>query len=524
IGFVDAPLDVDGFIRRSLLATHSPFDEHFHFSLTIQLASRYLAAEGLFLDNGVRDPKAMRFGDTELPRLKPNSGGYVNKDIGGNPFVLINFRSGEQPFRRATYRQLQAGQVPADWLRDRIIIIGMTAISSKDYINSAAVVSPNPRQVPGLVLQAHTVSQIISAVLDRRPFLRPWAAPWEYLWIGLWGLIGMGLVHLKKKLPAILLIFIGLGILPIAIAYGLIFVGFWIPVFPVFIVYFLNGGSTVLYKIYQREQDIKIRLDERQRVIEQSYNTIHNGPLQALKGLIRKVSSNDIPMPSDTLNHELNHIDSELRSIYEFMQREYLTLQTRIYVTRNYAIDLEGPLHELLYQVYRNRIQESSSYFDKVKIKITDFCPIDASFLSLEDKEDIIRFLEEALCNVEQHSVRTTRLAVTCKQEQNDCIVQVLDNGLSRSEGTSNEDIAVNGTSLVKSSVGLNKSSRSMRGRGTRQAEALARRLGGRFARRPQTPKGTVCWLIWPVRPLSPWRLWQRRGQNLIARLIEKGP
>ena len=80
-----------------------------------------------------------------------------------------------------------------------------------------------------------------------------------------------------------------------------------------------------------------------------------------------------------------------------FMQREYLTLQTQIYVTRNYAIDLEGPLHELLYQVYRNRIQESSNYFDKVKIKITDFCPIDASFLSLEDKEDIIRFLEEAL-------------------------------------------------------------------------------------------------------------------------------
>ncbi len=201
------------------------------------------------------------------------------------------------------------------------------------------------------------------------------------------------------------------------------------------------------------------------------------------------------------------------------MQREYLTLQTRIYVTRNYAIDLEGPLHELLYQVYRNRIQESSSYFDRVKIKITDFCPIDASFLSLEDKEDIIRFLEEALCNVEQHSIRTTRLAVTCKQEQNDCIVQVFDNGLSRSENNS-----MNEAELIKFYPESNKSGSSMRGRGTRQAQALARRLGGRFARRPQTPKGTVCWLIWPVRPLSPWRLWQRRGCNLIERLIQKGP
>ncbi len=283
IGFADALLDDDGFVRRSLLTSYSPFDERYHWSLTARLASRYLAKEGFTPENGIFDERTMRFGAVELFRLDANSGGYFDQDTGNNPVVLINFRSGEQPFRRVTYRQFQAGAVPEDWLRDRIIIIGMTAISSKDYINSAAVVSPNPRQVPGVVLQAHTVSQIISAVLDGRPILRPWATPWEYLWIGLWGLVGIGLVHLKGKIPGILLIFIGLGVLPIAIGYGLIFIGFWIPIFPVFIAYFLNGGSTVLYKIYQREQDIRIRLDERQRVIEQSYNTIHNGPLQSLK-------------------------------------------------------------------------------------------------------------------------------------------------------------------------------------------------------------------------------------------------
>ena len=172
-------------------------------------------------------------------------------------------------------------------------------------MNSAAVVSSNPRHVPGLVLQAHTVSQIISAVLDERPILSTWATPWEYLWIGLWGLLGIGLIHVRKTIPLVILTFIGLGIISIAIGYGLIFIGFWIPVFPVFIVYFLNGGSTVLYRLYQREQDIRVRLDERQRVIEQSYNTIHNGPLQTLKSLIRKISSDEEVIPLEALNSKV---------------------------------------------------------------------------------------------------------------------------------------------------------------------------------------------------------------------------
>lgn len=502
IGFADAVIDDDGFVRRSLLASHSEFIEGYRLSLTIQLASRYLAEEDLSLDNGIRDPAAMRFGATELFRLESDSGGYLNQDTGGNPVVLINFRNGKKPFNRIAYSDFKAGKVPREWLSDRIVIIGMTATSTKDYLNSAAISSLNPGLVPGMEIQAHAVSQIISAVLDGRPILKTWAAPWEYFWIVIWGLMGIVLVHSKKSIPATILAFIVIGVLPIALGYGLIFVGFWIPVLPVFAVYFLNGGSAILYQIYQHEQDWKIRLDERQRIIEQSYNTIHNGPLQALKGLIRKVSSDDTKLSPEFINHELNNIDGELRSIYEFMQRESLTLQTQIYVTRNYAINLNGPLHELLYQVYRNKIQESSSYFDQIKIKITDFHPIDASLLNLEDKENIIRFLEEALCNVEQHAIGITRLSVICKQEQNDCVVQVMDNGTSR-----DEEMLID---------------RKMRGRGTRQAEALARSLGGRFVRRSQTPKGTVCWLIWPVQPPPSWRLWQRRIQQFSERLVQR--
>lgn len=502
VGFADALLDRDGFVRRSLLAAPSPVDQGYRFSLTIQLASRYLAAERLKLDNGIRDPIAMRFGTTELFRLSSDSGGYANQDTGGNPVTLINFRNGEQPFNKISLSEFMSGEVPEDWLTDRIVLIGMTAASTKDYLNSAAIASSNPGLVPGVEVQAHAVSQIISAVLDKRPILKTWSTPCEYFWIIVGGLLGTSLIHIQKSIPLSIGIFMTLGISLAIGGYSLIFAGLWIPVCPIWIAYCLNGSSTLLYRIYQHEQGWRIRLDERQRIIKQSYNTIHNGPLQTLKGLMRKVSSEAKGLSAQDLDAELKNINDELRSIHEFMQKEHLTLETRIYLTKNYVIDLRDPLHELLHQVYRNKLLESSSYFAKIKIKLPDFCPMNADFLSLEDKEDIIRFLEEALCNVEQHVISVTRLTVICKQEGDVNIVQVIDNGISIEEAATARE--------------------NVKGRGTHQAESLAWRVGGHFSRRPNSPKGTICELIWPVHPPSIWMLWLRWLQTSAKYLTQK--
>ncbi|MEM9005577.1 MAG: CHASE2 domain-containing protein [Cyanobacteria bacterium P01_F01_bin.86] len=501
-GFADALLDDDGFIRRSLLAHPNPTDpDDFRLSFTVRLAEQYLAMEGVSLENGIQDENAMRFGPVELFRVRSNSGGYINQDTGENPVVLLNFRNNPEPFNTLSLSQFRQGDFPEEWLKDRVVLIGMRADSAKDFVNSAGVISANPGKVTGVALQAHAVSQIIGAVLDGRPMLKTWMPHWEYLWIIVNGLLGMmlargiRLARLENSKFLGIPIFIGIGVVSSLASYGLFLFGVWTPLVPALLAYSLTGSSGIFYRIYQREQhliservQIKVRLNERKRVIEQSYHTIHNGPLQTLKGLIRQTSSAQPNLSPEFLVHELKTMDAQLRNIYEFMEREYLTLDTQTYLTPNYAINLNNPLHELLHQVYQNKLEESSYYFDRIKIKIPDFSPMGDQPLSLANKEDIIRFLEEALCNIEQHAKDVTRLIVTCKQESSQNIIRIIDNGKG-----------------LPATTGLKRI-----GDGTKQANVLARRLAGRFSRQAHMPQGTLCELAWPVNSSLPWSRWFR--------------
>lgn len=181
IGFVDALPDADGALRRSLLGTTDAKD-NWRFSLSLRLAEDFLATKNVSLENGIRDPEAMRFGSVELPRVQPNFGGYVGVDAGGNQ-MLLNFRSGRKPFRAISLTDVQTGKVNPKWIRDRIVLIGVTAASIKDVVNSTAIESDNPTLFYGVEAQAHAVSQIVSAVLDQRPLLNAWSEIGDYAWI-----------------------------------------------------------------------------------------------------------------------------------------------------------------------------------------------------------------------------------------------------------------------------------------------------------------------------------------------------
>ena len=521
IGFADALLDKDGFFRRSLLASRSTADPDNHrLSFTIQMAQKYLAAEGIDLDNGLKDPIAMRFGQTELFRITANSGGYHDQDTGNNATLLVNFRHHQAPFQRISLSEFRANEFSEEWVRDRIILIGMTAESANDYVNSAAVIHTNPSLVQGVEFQAHAISQIINAVLEGRPIIKTWSHYWEYFWIVGSGIAGLSLIYLKRSISTTAVVFIISTCIPLVFAYGLLLVGFWIPAIPAWLSYFINGSGVLLYRIYdyeKYEQGRKIRFDERQRVLESSYNAIHNGPLQTLKSLIRKVSSQQQPVKNNgaysaasinfrSVTADLHQIDKELRNIYEFMQREYLQReysaeQSQIYLTPNHVIELNAPFHELLYQVYLNKLQESEDYFQGIKVKISDFCPMNEDYISIAHKEETLRFFEEALCNVEQHALDVTRLEVTCKQEGTQNVIRVSDNG-SRTEmialasgRAESVDVLAERAARVQEII--------RQGDGSKQAKRLAKRLRGQFSRRTKFPKGTVCELIWPVKPTA---------------------
>ena len=474
VGFADAILDPDGRLRRSLLGT--PTDKGYKFSLSVKLAEAYLSTQGIRLDNGIHDSQAMRFGSTELPRFLPNSGGYVRTDAGGVQ-VLLNFRSGRERFRRVSLQDIETGKVNASWLRDRIILVGITAPSVKDIINTSATNSTNP--APGLVygveIQSHAVSQIVSAVLDGRPLLQVCSDGWEYGWIVGWGILGMGFGRLTSSPLKNLL---GVGITSIGLvgfSYWLLTWGWWLPVAPACLVFIVNGVGLTAF--YQYDRALRTRLSDRQFIIDSTFDTIHNGPLQSLAKLLKSVREQDVPRQE--LLSELENLNHELRIVYEFMQRETLTQDHSLHLGSSLELDLQVPLHEILYEVYSHTLERDLPCFKTLKVKVRTFDPIDERHLSIEQKRGLCRFLEEALCNVGKHAQGVTRLNVTCISKDGWCILRITDNGMgicSDSEG-----------------------------QGTQQCRNLARQLRGKFERSPLSPKGTVCELTWPVRKFWFW-------------------
>lgn len=337
VGFADQIIDTDGKLRRSLLAT--PTIKGYKLSLSLKLATAYLNQDGFYLENGIDDENTVRFDKTEIPRFLSNSGGYIQADDGGVQ-VLLNFRSGEKRFRTLSLQDIKTGNFKPEWLRDRIVIIGVVASSVKDWLTTSAIAStkPAPGRIYGVELLAHTTSQIISSVLDRRALLQTWSEGQEYLWIVCWGLLGILFARLTK-LPFINLLAVVFASLHLVFAsYILLIVwGFWVPIVPTILVLVLNGvGMTALY---QYDQALRTRINAHLTLIERTFETIHNGPLQTLAKTLKLIGDRDLP-PNELvfqIETELEKLNYELRGIYEFLQQEPITQDSCLYLKKDYC-------------------------------------------------------------------------------------------------------------------------------------------------------------------------------------------
>ena len=471
IGFVDFSLDTDGFVRRAYLGSlpslTTPDPDRFRFSFGLKLAETYLAKEELSLENGIHNPDNFRFGDTELPSLSARSGSYVDFDDAGLQ-ILINPRSGRVPFDIVSMADVMAGNVDTDLIRDRIVIIGITSLSVKDLVNSAAVSSSNPGLVYGVEMHAHVASQILSTVLDSRPMLRTWNDGWEYLWVIAWGIAGILLTRGVRR-PVGYVLVVGLASLGLTgVGFALLWLGgWWIPALPALVALTVNG--LVLPSIYLYDQTMRSRIQERQQIIERTYDDIHSGPLQTLATLLKQKANLE-----PAVSEKLEALDSEIRTIYVRLLQDSLPEAYQLQMVTQKVIDLRGPMHEILYQVYDETLKRDFQGFDTIKIYLPNFQSLAAEGLSSNDKRSLCRFLEEALCNVGKHAVAPKRLEVLSRIHDNHNVIRIKDNGQSQTAAT------------------------RRRGRGTQQARTLAKRLRGTYER-STNEKGTLCELKWPT-------------------------
>ncbi len=256
LGFSDVVVDADGVIRRHLFNMNSNLDSPCptEWSLSLQLAIRYLHTQGLQIAPKMTEEQDLQIGNfiskATLKTLDGSSGGYKVIDARGYQ-MLLNYRS-RQIAQEVPLREILDSQSDSNWsswVKDRIVIIGVTAPSTKD-------VKGTPYGVPmrGVFIQAQMASQIISAVLDKRPLI--WVLPgWgDAILIGVWSVVGAVIAWRWRR---IIYLSLGIGgsIIIISAGYFLLFwlTGCWLPFVPSVLVVICANGGVLGYVKWQEQ-------------------------------------------------------------------------------------------------------------------------------------------------------------------------------------------------------------------------------------------------------------------------------
>lgn len=223
VGFADQVLDDDGKVRRALLTVRN--DTGLHKSLALKLALAYLEAVDVVPEPVLRQPEAMRLGEAILSPFRQSDGGYVRADDGGYQ-ILLNYHGPLSTFHAYSIQQVLAKEVPAEAVRDRIVLIGSTAESVNDLFQTPY------GQMAGVTIHANILSQLLSGSLDGRPMLHSWPSYGEWLWVWACGLAGASVAWWFRDYRHMIVASITGGLAILGVCYLGFGMGHWMPLLP----------------------------------------------------------------------------------------------------------------------------------------------------------------------------------------------------------------------------------------------------------------------------------------------------
>ncbi len=164
-GFFNMEADRDGVVRR--VPTVLKYADTLYAPLAV-------IAVGAFLDSPVSlhvaeyGIQSVRIGDITIP----------TDELGR---VMVNYRGGAKTFRHISVTDILQGSVPEESLKDKIVIVGATAVGIYDLR-----VTPFSNIFPGVEIHANLIDNILSKNFLKRP---SWAAIFD-----IFGIIAVGLV------------------------------------------------------------------------------------------------------------------------------------------------------------------------------------------------------------------------------------------------------------------------------------------------------------------------------------------
>ncbi|MGC1245484.1 MAG: CHASE2 domain-containing protein, partial [Spirulinaceae cyanobacterium] len=245
LGFANGISDDDNVIRRSILFMDTPATSvcSASFSITLKLVEAYLEQESIshpVIKLPEHSNDSLYIGNTLIPNLRYNPGIYGNSDDDNWGYKsIINYRSYRSVLEVAetvTLEDILRDKVIPSKIRNKLILIG----SNRSLPNNKYQ-TPYNQKMPGVILQAQMVSQLLSRVLNNQPLITFWPTWLDFIWISIWSSLG-GILTLCLRSQFNLSVAVTISL---ASLYGACFYlltqGFWVPLIPSVLALFVTA-------------------------------------------------------------------------------------------------------------------------------------------------------------------------------------------------------------------------------------------------------------------------------------------
>jgi adenylate cyclase len=249
VGFNDIVVDPGGVVRRGLLFIDDGITTA--TALALRLALLYLQPEGIVLQPDPQHPEQLRLGPHTLRPLEPNDGPYAAADTRGYQF-LLDFKGWRGSFPSVALKDLLSGNIAPEVLRNKIVLIGVTAESVKDHFYTPFSRGlQEDQETDGVAIHAHMTSQLIRLGLGGAGPIKTINEWQEGLWIVLWSTLG-ALTGFKVRSPWKFSFAIVSGLLVLAVFDFSVFLkGWWLPLVPPALAWFITAVAITAYLSYQ---------------------------------------------------------------------------------------------------------------------------------------------------------------------------------------------------------------------------------------------------------------------------------
>lgn len=240
-------VDQDGTVRRGLLSIEKPNGEII-YSFSTKISLNYLAAENINPQTSSGNNHTVILGKSRLTPLDSSQTVYGAADSGGYQ-ILLNYRCQTECFQEVSMTNVLAGKYPQNLFENRIVLIGSTAESLRDFF-----FSPYGKK-PGVYIHANLISQIINGAINSRPFLQTYPKWIEGVWVIVWSSIGVigisgflkGSNLGKSQFITSILTFLFISTLGLVLfSYISFLFSFWLPIFPAIFSFWLSSLISII--------------------------------------------------------------------------------------------------------------------------------------------------------------------------------------------------------------------------------------------------------------------------------------